>query len=368
MAVPESFQVSSLSHALFSQQARLQVSKMGSGSRLALLVQHSFRRISSTSTANPLPPQQEKLYSGAAIGTCSFEADLAARAQQLQLQTGGGSAHLNWLIDASACTLSTHSSLASLLIHTPSSTQEHPSPDPYAQLNSQLAAIPRERADEVLSFLDVCISLQHMAEDAERQLGRLQRALHIAGQALRMPHMTRAKIQAAAHRLRSACHQLDVNASKHSRDAAHAALNRSVHAAAPALSTSDLAALDGTLLISLLVLTSTLSTFSAPTSSAMRSTCKLIARYCSRVRSRATVGPPLWAAPLQRLQRDLRREEMGAVFLELQGLHSSSASLLASMTADQLDSSEGVQVLQMRQGVDSLRKRAQEAQACLCCR
>ncbi|KAI5057743.1 hypothetical protein GOP47_0027758, partial [Adiantum capillus-veneris] len=97
----------------------------------------------------------------------NFEADLAARAQQLQLQGACGSAHLNWLLDACTCTLATNSSLASLL--TPSSAHPHLSAEPHTQTSQLTAAVPHERADEVLSLLDACSSLQHMAEEADRQ-------------------------------------------------------------------------------------------------------------------------------------------------------------------------------------------------------
>lgn len=316
---------------------------MGSGKLLALV--HSFRR-----TNTHLALQEEM--PGAAAGR-SFETDLAERMQQLQLQGGGGSAHLNWLLDACAATLSTHSSLASL-IRSSSEDTDH-----------QSLQFPAQRADEMLGLLDVCTSLKQMTDDVDRQLSLLQRALQIAEQALRAPQTSVAKLQGAAHRLRACLNGIQVHKdSKQSRSVpdAHAALLLTTKRLQGALFGSDPLnqALDGTLLISLLVLASAVASFVAPSKcGATRSVCKLIARYASK--GGKNNAPATWVYPLRQLQHDLQQEEMSAVFLELQSLHASVPSLLGAITAVSPDTNFDV----VRRSIHSLRKRSEEAQACI---
>ncbi|MCO5612235.1 hypothetical protein L7F22_066499 [Adiantum nelumboides] len=342
---------------------------MGSGSRLALLVQNSFRRISSTSY--PHQAQQNKLLSSADHGAeyNLFEADLATRVQQLQLHSGGtsGSAHLNWLLDAFSSTLATYASLPPLLLSCPSSSQDSDASG-HAPNYSQYV-IAAQRADETLSLLDACASLKHTADDADRQLGRLQQTLQSAEQALRAPHVSRAQVQTAAHRLRAAACRLDVamgSSVQQHKEEAHAALLLAAKSVQSAPHGSDPAnqALDGTLLITLLTLASALSSFTSPTKcGAIRSACKLLVRYCSKSSSSSRAAAA-WVAPFRQLQRDLRQEEMGSVFVELQALHASVISLLAALDMSTPDPQD-INVEVVRRGVESLRKRAQEAGACL---
>ncbi|MCO5604985.1 hypothetical protein L7F22_059160 [Adiantum nelumboides] len=342
---------------------------MGSGSRLALLVQNSFRRISRTSyPSHHDQAQQNKLLSSADGAEYSlFEADLATRVQQLQLHSGGtsGTAHLNWLLDAFSSTLATHASLPPLLLPCPSSSQHSDASDHAPTSQYVIAA---QRADETLSLLDACASLKCTADDADRQLGRLQQTLQSAEQALRAPHVSRAQVQTAAHRLRAAACRLDVacmgSSVQQHKEEAHAALLLAAKNVQAAPRGSDPAnqALDGTLLITLLTLASALSSFTAPTKcGAIRSACKLLVRYC-RKSSSSSRAAATWVAPLRQLRRDLRQEEMGTVFVELQALHASVVSLLAALDMSTL---QDINVEVVRQGVESLRKRAQEAAGCL---
>ncbi|MCO5578467.1 hypothetical protein L7F22_032310 [Adiantum nelumboides] len=134
------------------------------------------------------------------------------------------------------------------------------------------------------------------------------------------------------------------------------------HGAAPPLSE----ALDGTLLISLLMLASAFATFAAPSirassTSAIHSACKRIAAYTSGKGGSSNTSAT-WAAPLRQLQRDLKQEHMGAAFLELQGLHRSASSIHTTLSSGhQLNEDAG----ELKQRVDSLRKRSQDAQACV---
>ncbi|KAI5069787.1 hypothetical protein GOP47_0016088 [Adiantum capillus-veneris] len=61
--------------------------------------------------------------------------------------------------------------------------------------------------------------------------------------------------------------------------------------------------------------------------------------------------------------RDMSKEDMGALFFELQGLHSAAASIHATVSgpahADQAT------VADLRQIIDSVHKRSQEARACV---
>ncbi|MCO5557510.1 hypothetical protein L7F22_011075 [Adiantum nelumboides] len=242
----------------FRQQSNSLCSQMGSGSLLALVAKvQSFRRSPSHGLQQAGVSMQSMAQRGAApsaddqahVG--SFHAELAQRVAQLQLQ--GGSAHLNWLLDACACTLSTHASFASTLM--PSSSAAAPA------LN--------ERADEVLSMLDACTSLKQVADHVDRQLDLLQAALLSARQGY---YKMGARRLAAARRLQTCLHDLEAMISSNStqyrpRAQAQAALllaakrvAASHHGAAPPLSE----ALDGTLLISILALASAFATFAAP--------------------------------------------------------------------------------------------------------
>ncbi|MCO5557517.1 hypothetical protein L7F22_011082 [Adiantum nelumboides] len=318
---------------------------MGSGSLLALLARlHSLGKI--THSCSATAPAAE-----AHVGS-SFHQELAQRVGQLQLH--GGSAHLNWLLDACACALSTHASLSSDLLQ-PSSSAAAPA------LN--------ERADEVLSMLDACTSLKQVADDVHRQLDLLQAALLSARQGC---YKTGARL-AAARRLQACLHRLEamISSQYRPRSEAQAALLlaakrelASPHGAAPPLNE----ALDGTLLVSLLVLASTLATFAPPTTprssstSAIRSACKRIAAYTSGKSGRGRCTSALtWAAPLQHLQRDLKKEQMSAIFLELRGLHSSASSIHTTVSSPFHKEDDG----EVKQRIESLRKRSQEAQACV---
>ncbi|MCO5604987.1 hypothetical protein L7F22_059162 [Adiantum nelumboides] len=149
------------------------------------------------------------------------------------------------------------------------------------------------------------------------------------------------------------------------KEEAHAALLLAAKnvQAAPRGSDPASQALDGTLLITLLTLASALSSFIAPTKcGAIRSACKLLVRYCSKSSSSSRAAAT-WVVPLRQLQRDLRQEEMGTVFVELQALHASVVSLLAAL--NDMSTLQDINVEVVRQGVESLRKRAQEAAACL---
>ncbi|MCO5557508.1 hypothetical protein L7F22_011073 [Adiantum nelumboides] len=327
---------------------------MGSGSLLALVAKvQSFRRNPSHGLQQAGVSMHSMALRGAAPSAddqthvVSFHAELAQRVAQLQLQ--GGSAHLNWLLDACACTLSTHASFASTLM--PSSSAAAPA------LN--------ERADEVLSMLDACSSLKQVADDVDRQLDMLQAALLSSRQGC---YKMGARQLAADRRLQTRLHGLEAIISSSSpqyrpRAEAQAALllAASHYGAAPHLSE----ALDGTLLISLLALASAFATFAAPrtrssSTSAIHSACKRIAAYTSG-KSGSSNTSATWAAPLRQLQRDLKQEHMGASFLELQGLHRSASSIHTNVSSRDQNEDAG----ELKQRIDRLRKRSQEAQACV---
>ncbi|KAI5069784.1 hypothetical protein GOP47_0016085 [Adiantum capillus-veneris] len=323
---------------------------MGAGNLLALVA-----RVQSFRMKNTAPLQ---LTASAGAGDVqllmgSFHADLAQRVGQLQLQ--GGSAHLNWLLDACACTLSTHSALASAL------------------KNAHATPPANQRADEMLSLLDACTSLKQMADDVDRQLGSLQAALIQSARGLQASRA--AGRLAAARRLRPCLDGLQSLSSaqyrpiKEAQAALLLAAKRELLAPAsncrrdPAAQTLH-HALDGTLLISLLVLASAIATFAPPlksSSGAVRSACKIVASSCKSGSSLATVT--MWGGPLWQLQRDLKQEDMSALFFELQGLHSAAASIYATVSgpahADQATTAD------LRQRIDSMHKRSQEARACV---
>ncbi|KAI5069786.1 hypothetical protein GOP47_0016087 [Adiantum capillus-veneris] len=282
----------------------------------------------------------------------SFHADLAQRVGQLQLQ--GGSAHLIWLLDACACTLSTHSALSSAL-------------------KNALAPPPaNQRADEMLSLLDACTSLKQVADDVDRQLGSLQAALV---QSARGVQTSRAGRLAAARRLRPCLDGLQSLSSaqyrpiKEAQAALLLAAKRELLAPAANCRRDPAAqplhhALDGTLLISLLVLASAIATFAPPlrsSSGAIRSACKIVASSCKSVSSLATAT--MWGGPLWQLQCDLKQEDMGALFFELQGLHFLAASIHATVSGSA--HADQATVADLRQRIDSVHKRSQEARACV---
>eukprot|EP00250_Pteridium_aquilinum_P021749 c25208_g1_i5 orf=228-1391(+) len=318
----------------------------------------------------------------------SFHLNLEERLQQLQLQ-GSGSAHINWLLDALASTLSTHASLHSAL----SISTAAGSATPLAK--AQYTHLANQRADEVVSLLDVCSALNQVAHDVEHQLGNLQQALQSVGQALAAGQMASAdhqkplssgRIRAAARRL-SACLNVDQPHSllhitgKQYRPLAQARASLQLLAATttvelPTTSEPPVTllshAMDGTMLTSLLVLSSALSSLQpAPLSprkssgAAISVASKVITKYL-RAKSVIRAAAP-WAAPLRQLQRDLRQEEMGgaaggALFQELHTLHAAANNLHASITNPSL---HPAQLPLLRQSLDCLRKSSQEAQACV---
>ncbi|MCO5563320.1 hypothetical protein L7F22_016960 [Adiantum nelumboides] len=315
---------------------------MGSGSLLALLARvHTLRTCSATAPA------------AAAVDFGSFHEELAQRIAQLQLH--GGSAHLNWLLDSSSCALSIHASLASSFL--PSCSAAAP-------------ALNIDRADELLSMLDACTSFKQVADDVDRQLDLFHAALLSARQGC---YKMGARL-AAARRLQTCLHGFEAILSNNSspqyrpRAEAQAALvlaakrvAASHYGAAPPLNE----ALDGTLLISLLVLASTFATFAAPSTRAsstspIHSACKRIAAYTSG-KSGSSSTSATWAAPLRQLQRDLKQEHMGAIFLELQRLHRSASSIHTTVSSPLHKEDDG----ELKQRIDTLRKRSQEAQACV---
>lgn len=306
----------------------------------------------------------------------SFHLNLEERLKLLQLQSTGGTTHPNWLLDAFASTLSTHSSLQSTFTATAGSL-------------GSCISVSKHRADEVLPLLDVCTALKQVVDDLERQCGYLQSSVESVGQALSSKQsLASSRLRAAANRLSASLLQKWPHANvlcaegKHmnmpqtlaearyslllttkSRESQSATATTSIPPHPEAALFSQ--ALDGTMLISLLALAATVSSLEPPSPRKCYATINRRSKLVVRYLGAKGLSTP-WIAPLRRLHQDLKQEAMssagGSLFQELQRLHTAATKLHAMIT---FRGALSIELAVMKQSVESLGKSLRELQLCI---